>query len=55
MPNPHDKSGVPHIEVDDAADALRKTEAFGRQILAVPKKKIDARLAKEKFAKKKPR
>ncbi len=34
------------FEVDDPAAAFRKLKDFTRQILAVPKKQIDAKLAK---------
>jgi hypothetical protein len=42
---------IPHIEVPDAAEAFRKLENFTRRILAVPKNKIDASLAREKATK----
>jgi hypothetical protein len=48
------KSGpVPHVEAADPANASRNFEDFTRRILAVPKKEIDAKIAKEKNAKKK--
>jgi hypothetical protein len=36
------------FEVDDAGEAFRKFENATRLILSVPKKKIDAMLAREK-------
>jgi hypothetical protein len=47
MTNPHAPS-VPHVEASDPAAARQKLEDFTRRILAVPKKKIDAMLTKEK-------
>jgi hypothetical protein len=55
MSNPHDAPATPHIEVEDPDAALRKTEDFARRVLAVPKKKIDAMMAKEKITRKRRR
>jgi hypothetical protein len=52
MSSPQDRP-APHVEVPDAAAAFHKTEAFIRRLLAVPKKEIDKKLAKERAAKKK--
>jgi len=52
MSNPKD-GPIPHVEVPDAAAAFHKLENFTRRILAVPKKEIDAKLAKESQEKKK--
>jgi hypothetical protein len=41
------KKQIPHFEVDDPAEAMRKAQDFTRRILAVPKSEIDAKLAKE--------
>jgi hypothetical protein len=49
---PKTKSAA-HVEVADAAAALHNMENFTRKILAVPKKQIDAKLAKEKHKRKK--
>lgn len=46
---------MPHVEVEDGVAAFHKLEDFTRKILAVPKKEIDARLAKEKLARKRRR
>ena len=43
---------IPDIEVEDADAAYRKFEDFTRKIMSVPRKEIDAKLAKEKSAKK---
>jgi hypothetical protein len=45
------KPSIPNIKVEDADAAFRKFEDFGRKVLAVPKKEIDAKLAREKAAK----
>jgi hypothetical protein len=42
------KPVIPDIEVDDPAEAFRRLENFTRQILSVPKKKIDAAISREK-------
>lgn len=39
MPNP--KEHPAHFEVENAVDAMRKLEGFGRRILAVPKKETE--------------
>jgi hypothetical protein len=44
---------VPHIEVENPAEAFHKLEDFTKKILAVPKKEIDRKLAEEKTEKKK--
>ncbi|MGD0464053.1 MAG: hypothetical protein ABSB74_16345 [Tepidisphaeraceae bacterium] len=49
------KREIPDIRVPDGAAALHKLEDFTRRILAVPKKEIDGRLARERSAKKKRR
>jgi hypothetical protein len=54
MPKPKTVT-VPHVEVEDGVVAFHKLEEFTRKILAVPKKEIDASLAKEKRAKSKRR
>jgi hypothetical protein len=54
MPKPKPRD-IPHIEVADPAAAFHKLEEFTRRILAVPKKEIDASLAREKSAKRKRR
>jgi hypothetical protein len=54
MSNPHGPSG-PHVEVDDPAAAMRKTEDFGRRILSVPKTRIEKKAALRKTANKKTR
>jgi hypothetical protein len=51
MPKTH-KPEIPDIRVADGAAAFHKLEEFTRRILAVPKKEIDGKLAKEKNAKK---
>jgi hypothetical protein len=52
MRSPHGPS-VPHVEVPDGAEAMRKMDEFTRRVLAVPKKKIDAMIAVERKKKKK--
>jgi len=48
----HPKPGpIPHVEVEDGIAAFHKLEDFTRRIMAVPKKEIDASLAKEKRSK----
>ena len=42
---------MPHVEVPDAAAAFHKAEEFTRRLLAVPKKKVDAMLARNKAKK----
>jgi hypothetical protein len=51
MSNPKDRS-IPHVEVPDAAAAFHKLEKFTRRIMSVPKREIDAKIAKEKREKK---
>jgi hypothetical protein len=53
MPTPHRPAA--HFEVTDPAVAFQKFEDFTRRVLAVPKKKIERKLAAEKIAKKKKR
>jgi hypothetical protein len=52
MPKPKPRD-IPDIRVEDPEAAFHKMEDFTRRILAVPKKEIDARMAREKTAKKK--
>jgi hypothetical protein len=51
MSTPHGPS-VPHVQASDPAAARQNLEDFTRRVLAVPKKKIDAMLAKERSGKK---
>jgi len=51
MPKPKPRD-IPHVEVEDGVAAFHKLEDFTRRIMAVPKKKIDAMLARERGAKK---
>jgi hypothetical protein len=44
-PKPHE---IPDIRVDDAEAAFHKLEDFTRRIMAVPKREIDARMARER-------
>jgi len=44
---------IPDIQAADPENALRNLEDFTRRILAVPKKEIDAQLARERAAKRK--
>ena len=39
---------MPHFEVADPAAAMRNFESLARQALAVPKKDVDRKMAKEK-------
>ncbi|MGD0388396.1 MAG: hypothetical protein ABSC42_05515 [Tepidisphaeraceae bacterium] len=43
--------GIPDVQAADPIAAFDKLAAFTRRILAVPKREIDARLAREKSAK----
>jgi hypothetical protein len=54
MPKPH-KPEIPDIRVADGAVAFHKLEEFTRRIMAVPKKEIDASLARERNKKSKRR
>jgi len=49
------KREIPDVQVADGAVAFHKLEDFTRRILAVPKKEIDARMARERNAKKRRR
>jgi hypothetical protein len=51
MPTPHRPAA--HFEVADPAAAFQKFEDFTRRVLAVPKKKIDQKLARQRTAKRK--
>jgi hypothetical protein len=50
MPSPQKRTAAP-FEVDNPAAAFHKLEDFTRKIIAVPKKKIDAKLKAERTAK----
>jgi hypothetical protein len=54
MASPQKRAAAP-FEVENPAAAFHKLEQFARKVLAVPKKKIDAKLASEKSAKKRPK
>jgi hypothetical protein len=42
------KPPIPEIQVDDPAAAMKRMQAFGKRILAVPKREVDAKnLAKK--------
>jgi hypothetical protein len=43
---------IPDVQAVDPAAALHKLEGFTRRILSVPKKEIDAKLAREKSERK---
>ena len=45
------KHEIPHVEVADGAVAFHKLQDFTRRILAVPKKEIDSKIAKERSRK----
>ena len=45
---PAKKSQIPHIEVTDADEAMRKAEEFGRRILRIPKKTLEENTKKTK-------
>jgi hypothetical protein len=45
---PPKKLDIPHIEVADADEAMRKAEDFGRKILRVPKKAAEDKPKKKK-------
>jgi hypothetical protein len=47
MPKPKPRD-IPDIRVENPEAAFHKLEDFTRRILAVPKKEIDARIAKGK-------
>jgi hypothetical protein len=49
-PKPHD---IPDIRVEDPEAAYQKFEDFARRVMAVPKKEIDAKLARERTAREK--
>jgi hypothetical protein len=51
MSAPKQRPVVPHVEVADPAEAMRKLGSFARQVLSVPKAEIDRKLAAEKTAK----
>jgi hypothetical protein len=46
MPKPKPRD-IPDVQVDDANAAFRKMEGFTRKVMAVPKRDIDTRAAKE--------
>jgi len=43
---------IPDVQAANPAEAFHKLEGFTRRILAVPKKEIDAKLAREKSGRK---
>lgn len=47
MSNQNDHPAAP-FEVENPAAAFRKLEDFARKVLAVPKKRVDAKLAADK-------
>jgi hypothetical protein len=48
---PKPRPVIPHVEVADPAEAMRKLGAFAKKLLAVPKGEIDRRLASGKAPK----